>query len=278
MKSWVHDQVVLITGGGAGLGRAIARRFIAEGAKVGILDRSSTAVADSMAEFGNAAVAVTGDVRDASAHRCAVEAVVARFGRLDTLIGNAGIWDFGTSLVDLPQEATDAAFDEVFGINVRGCLLAAQAAVPALVRSRGSIIFTVSNAGFYPAGGGPLYTASKHAVVGLVRQLAFELAPHVRVNGVAPGAIPTELRGPASLGLADSKLSELPVADIVERALPIPTLVQPDGYAAHYVLLASRENASNTTGTIINCDGGFNVRGLLSPAGGADLAKRFATV
>ena len=137
------------------------------------------------------------------------------------------------------------------------------------------MIFTVSNAGFYPAGGGPLYTASKHALVGLIRQLAHELAPRVRVNGVAPGAIPTELRGPASLGLGDSKLSALPVADIVKRSLPIPDLVQPDGYAAYYVLLASRENARNTTGTIINCDGGFNVRGLLSPSGGAGLLQRF---
>lgn len=276
MSDGMKDLVVLITGGGAGLGRAIARRFVAAGARVGILDRSAAALADSQAEFGDAAVTVTGDVRDAAAHRSAVGAVVNRFGRLDTLIGNAGIWDFGTSLVDLPPQATDAAFDEVFGINVRGCLLAAQAAAPALVRARGSIIFTVSNAGFYPAGGGPLYTASKHAVVGLVRQLAFELAPHVRVNGVAPGAIPTELRGPASLGLANSKLSDLPVAEIVARSLPIPALVQPDGYAAHYLLLASRDDAANTTGTIINCDGGFNVRGLLTPAGGADLARRFA--
>ena len=125
------------------------------------------------------------------------------------------------------------------------------------------------------AGGGPLYTASKHALVGLIRQLAHELAPRVRVNGVAPGAIPTELRGPASLGLGDSKLSALPVADIVKRSLPIPDLVQPDGYAAYYVLLASAENARNTTGTIINCDGGFNVRGLSSPSGGAGLLQRF---
>ncbi|MEP7244079.1 MAG: 3-(cis-5,6-dihydroxycyclohexa-1,3-dien-1-yl)propanoate dehydrogenase [Gammaproteobacteria bacterium] len=275
--NWAEQQVVLITGGASGLGRAIARRFRQEGASIGILDRSAAAIADFTAEFGASAVTVAGDVRDLETHRRAVAAMVERFGRLDTFIGNAGIWDFGVSLVDLPDDKIDAAFDEVFGVNVRGCLLGAKAAAPALVRSSGSMIFTVSNAGFYTAGGGPLYTASKHALVGLIRQLAYELAPHVRVNGVAPGAIPTELRGPASLGLAESRLSSLPVAEIVERSLPIPALVQPDGYTAHYVLLASRENARNTTGTIINCDGGFNVRGLLSPSGGTELMKRFET-
>lgn len=270
-----EPQVVLVTGGASGLGRAIARRFRREGAHVGILDRSLDAIADARSEFGDDVAYTAGDVRDLTAHRRAVDTVVQRFGRLDTFIGNAGIWDFGVSLVDLPEASVDAAFDEVFGVNVKGCLLGAMAATPALVRSAGCMIFTVSNAGFYPAGGGPLYTASKHALVGLIRQLAHELAPRVRVNGVAPGAIPTELRGPSSLGLGDSKLSSLPVAQIVERSLPIPTLVQPDGYAAPYVLLASREDARNTTGTIINCDGGFNVRGLLSPAGGAELLQRF---
>jgi hypothetical protein len=77
--------------------------------------------------------------------------------------------------------------------------------------------------------------------------------------------------------MAESKLSSLPVQEIVERALPIPALMGPEGYTGHYVLLASRANAGNTTGTIINCDGGFNARGLLSAAGGGDLAKRFAS-
>lgn len=272
---WVDRQSVLITGGASGLGRAIARRFRDEGARVGILDRSARALEDARAELGDGIVAIEGDVRELAAHRRAVAAMLERYGSLDTFIGNAGIWDFGVSLVDLEDERIDAAFDEVFGINVRGYLLGAKAAVPALVRSGGSIVFTVSNAGFYPAGGGPLYTAAKHAVVGLIRQLSFELAPAVRVNGVAPGAIATDLCGPTALGMAESKLSSLPVGDIVARSLPIPTLMRPDDYAGHYILLASRANAGNTTGSIINCDGGFNSRGLLSPAGGVDLVERF---
>jgi NAD(P)-dependent dehydrogenase (short-subunit alcohol dehydrogenase family) len=277
MMARAEGRAVLITGGGAGLGRALARRFRAEGAHVGILDRSTPAIADFCSEFGDAGVAVSGDVRDLDAHTEAVSRMVARFGALDTLIANAGIWDFGTSLVDLPDAALLAAFDEVFRINVCGGLLAAKAAAPALVRAKGSMIFTVSNAGFYPAGGGPLYTASKHAVVGLIRQLAHELAPSVRVNGVAPGAIPTDLRGPASLGLADSSLSSLPVAELVATALPLPVLVSPEGYTSPYVMLASPDESPNTTGSIVQCDGGFAARGLVSPAGGAALAARFAS-
>ena len=135
-------------------------------------------------------------MRDLAANKRAVADAVAAFGRLDVLVANAGIWDYGRALVDLPEDRIDEAFDELIGINVKGYLFAAKAAQGALVASRGSMIFTVSNAGFFPDGGGPLYTASKHAAVGLIRQLAFECAPHVRVNGVAPGAIATDLRGP----------------------------------------------------------------------------------
>ena len=275
--AWVDGQAVLITGGASGLGRALARRFSAEGAHVGILDRSEAGLRSFRDEFGETALAVQGDVRDLPAHESAVQAMVSRYGRLDTCICNAGIWDFGTALVDLPRESVRAAFEEVFGVNVLGCLLGARAAAADLVRSNGSLIFTVSNAGFYPGGGGPLYTASKHAVVGLIRQLSHELAPRVRVNGVAPGAIPTDLRGPAALGLADSSLAALPVAEIIGKTLPIPTLVQPEGYTAPYLLLASRVESGNTTGSIINCDGGFNARGLLSPAGGGELLQRFSS-
>src|SRR5208337_1786381 len=112
---------------------------------------------------------------------------------------NAGIWDSSISLAALPDDRISAAFDELFCVNVKGYLLGAKAAYRELPQTNGCIIFTVSNAVFYPCGGGPLYTASKHAVVGLIRQLAYELAPKIRVNGVAPGAIPTDLRGPRSL-------------------------------------------------------------------------------
>ena len=195
----LDGQAVLVTGGASGLGRAIVDRFLADGAQVAVLDRA----ADRLADLAGRIEVIAGDVRSIADNQRAVDACVARFGKLDCAIGNAGIWDYSVSLDALPAERIDAAFDEVFHVNVKGYLNLAKAALPALVRSSGALIFTVSNAGFDPAGGGPLYTASKHAVVGLIRQLAYEFAPAVRVNGVAPGPIDTDLRGPAALGLAD---------------------------------------------------------------------------
>src|SRR5262249_43370431 len=152
-------------------------------------------------------------VRSLSDNQRAVDAAVARFGKLDCGIGNAGIWDYSVSLDALPAERLDAAFDELFHVNVKGYLHLAKAALPALVRSSGALIYTVSTAGFAPAGAGPLYTASKHAVVGLIRQLAYELGPAVRVNGVAPGPIHTDLRGPDALGQADRSIASLNLPD-----------------------------------------------------------------
>ncbi len=192
----LNEQVILITGGASGLGRAIAARCLKEGARVAVLDRSEQKLGELKDALGDSVTTTVGDVRSLADNNRAVEDCLAAFGRLDCAIGNAGIWDYSTNLLDLPADKIDRAFDEVFHINVKGYLLLAKAATPALVDSRGSMIFTISNAGFYPDGGGPLYTASKHAAVGLVRQLAFELAPFVRVNGVAPGGITTDLRGP----------------------------------------------------------------------------------
>jgi 2,3-dihydroxy-2,3-dihydrophenylpropionate dehydrogenase/cis-2,3-dihydrobiphenyl-2,3-diol dehydrogenase len=149
----------------------------------------------------------------------------------------------------------------VFHLNVKGYLLAAKAALEALQTSHGSIIFTVSSAGFWPGGGGPLYTASKHALVGLVKQLAYELAPTVRVNGVAPGGMATDLRGPRSLGMDGLSWGNLPVDGIIERLSPLGHGFAAADYTGHYVLLASRENARTVTGSIHNCDGGMGVRG-----------------
>ena len=202
-----------------------------------------------------------------------IRRTVKRFGALDCLVGNAGIWDFNASIVDLPEDRIGAAFDELFGVNVKGYLLGAKAAYRELARTRGNIIFTVSNAGFYPCGGGPLYTASKHAVVGLIRQLAYELAPKIRVNGVAPGAIPTDLRGPRSLEMAERSIASVPLKDIVERGLPLGKLPEPRDYTGSYVLLASNENSSTATGGVIICEGGIGIRGFTEAAGGRNPAS-----
>jgi NAD(P)-dependent dehydrogenase (short-subunit alcohol dehydrogenase family) len=268
---WLDGKVALVTGGASGLGRAIVARFIHEGAHLGVLDRSYEGCARLHDEFAGAINATHGDVTSLADNQRAVAECVARFGKLDCFIGNAGIWDFSLPLVKLPDDKISAAFDELFSINVKGYVLGAKAAVPELLKTCGNIIYTVSNAGFFVAGGGPLYTASKHAVVGLIRQLAFELAPKIRVNGVAPGAIASDIRGPHALGMETRSISSVPLGEFAEKFLPLAKLPAPPEYTAHYVLLASNENSSTATGSIINCDGGMGVRGFPRPAGGYDL-------
>lgn len=268
---WLENKVALVTGGASGLGRAIVERFIDEGAHVAILDRARERCAEMAKRFGDRVEAVAGDVTVLADNHRAVAETIGRFGRLDCFVGNAGIWDFNLPLADLPEDRIGQAFDELFGVNVKGYLLGAKAAYLELAKTRGSIIFTVSNAGFYPCGGGPLYTASKHAVVGLIRQLAYELAPKIRVNGVAPGAIPTDLRGPASLAMAERSIADVPLKEMVERGLPLGKLPEPRDYTGSYVLLASGENSSTATGGVIICEGGIGIRGFVDAAGGRNL-------
>ena len=271
----LQDEVVLVTGGASGLGLAIVERFLEEGAQLVVLDRSAEKLAALAARFGDRVEAVAGDVRSHGDNDKAVAAAVAKFGKLDCAIGNAGIWDYSVSLDALPAERIDAAFDELFGVNVKGYLQLAKAALPALVRSNGSLIFTVSNAGFDPAGGGPLYTASKHAVVGLIRQLAYELAPAVRVNGVAPGPIETDLRGPDALGLADRSIGSVNLSAVAGPNVPLGRVPETADYAGGYVFLASRRDSRPATGGVLNLDSGIAVRGMGRVAGGGKLAAKY---
>jgi len=273
----LDGQVALVTGGASGLGRAIVERFVAEGARVCVLDRSRAGIDALSSDLGECVVAVEGDVRSPAANGSAVEACVERFGQLDCAIANAGIWDYSRRIADLECEQIDAAFDELMSVNVKGVLLLARAALPSLVRSEGSLLATISNAGFYPDGGGALYTASKHALVGVVRQLAFEFAPVVRVNGVAPGAIDTDLRGPASLGMDEVSIHSLDLPSRAQSFVPIGRVPSPEEYAWAYVFLASRKEAAPATGSVLNFDGGLGVRGMSRVGGGGELRERFAS-
>ena len=270
------EQVVLVTGGGSGLGRAIVDQCIKEGARAAILDRSEERLAQAEVAHGDRVVTTVGDVRSLAENCRAVAMCLDSFGKLDCAIGNAGIWDFGTDLLDLPPDKLDQAFDEIFHVNVKGYLLLAKAATSALVNTGGSMIFTISNAGFYPDGGGPLYTASKHAAVGLVRQLAFELAPYVRVNGVAPGGISTDLRGPESLGMANRSIAAINLWASAKERVPIGTLPTAEEYSAGYVFFAARKDNVPATGSILNYDGGLGIRGLRRTIAGNDLPERIS--
>ena len=110
----LQGEVALLTGGAAGLGRAIVDRFIQEGARIAVQDKSADRLAELGAQYGDAFLGITGDVRSLADNKAAAKACVEQFGKIDCLIPNAGIWDYGTSLVDLPEDCIDEAFDEMF--------------------------------------------------------------------------------------------------------------------------------------------------------------------
>ena len=258
---WLDGQVALVTGGGSGIGRAVVARFIAEGARVGVLDRIPRRAEELGAEFGDAVVPVIGDVAQLADNKRAVSETVAALGRLDILVGNAGVFDGFVSLADFPEETLSSACDELFGVNIKGCILGAKAALPELMKTGGSMVFTASVAGSNSGGGGPLYTASKHAVVGLIRQLASELGPHIRVNGVAPGGTMTDLRGLTALQQqGHSHFADPSAEDRLRSGNPLQIALAPGDLAGAYVFLSSRANARGITGTILTVDAGATLR------------------
>jgi 2,3-dihydroxy-2,3-dihydrophenylpropionate dehydrogenase len=277
-RGWLEGDVALITGGGSGLGRAVAERYVAEGASVVIVGHDAAQLEATIAAQP-AELAATrwssyvADVRDTDAQHAAVAHTVDRFGKLDIAVANAGIWDFQRQLTRLSGSELGDLFDELVAINVKGYLLTAEAVWRELVKTRGSLIMTLSNASFYVNGGGPVYTAAKHAALGLMRELAYELAPGVRVNGVAPGGMNTDLRGPAAVGMQERSIG----ASFARSAGSKPVIplhdspVDPTAFVGPYVLLGARDQSSTITGEVISADGGIGVRGFASPAGGDHL-------
>lgn len=253
MSLQLKGKTALITGAASGIGHAVAVRFLAEGANVVALDRLE---ANPSRVFKTRTYAsVVGDVRSAADNQRAVDLAVSRFGSLDIFVGNAGLYDNRRELRTFSAPELDAAFDELFGINVKGYLLGALAAADALAKARGCILFTSSISGTQAGFGGALYVAAKHAVNGLTKQLALELAPDIRVNAVAPGYVPTGLRGLDSLGQGVSSTVPAP------SQMPLQTLPTADDFAAAYVFLASDACTRTATGTVLALDSGAAVRG-----------------
>jgi len=155
MSGWLKDTVALVTGGGSGIGRAVTERFVAEGASVTIVGRDLDQLRTVVDECPDPSRvhAVRADVRDSEQLHHAVAETVRQYGKLDTLIANAGMWDYQRQLTKLTASQLEHAFDEVFAVNVKGYLLAAEACWRELVKTRGSIVMTLSNASFYVNGG-----------------------------------------------------------------------------------------------------------------------------
>ncbi|TCM69198.1 2,3-dihydroxy-2,3-dihydrophenylpropionate dehydrogenase [Acinetobacter calcoaceticus] len=265
---WLEGEVALITGGGSGLGLALVERFLQEGAKVAVLQRSADKVEALKQRFGDEIVVVAGDVASYQDNVRAVQATLQRFGKLDCFIANAGIWDHYADIVNMSGEQLENAFDEIMAINTKSLILGAKAALDALVQSQGSLVLTLSNSALYPAGGGPIYTASKHAGVGVMKELAYELAPKVRVNAVAPSGMNVNIKGAASLGQQNIGLLDARDPEKIARGMPLDFLPEAQDMTGCYVLLASRANNLPLTGVLINADCGLGIRGLRQPRAG----------
>lgn len=242
-------RTVLITGGASGIGAAVARAFVAEGARVTVLDRRPSPDPD--------VASVEGDVRSLADNERAVAAAAGE-GGLDVLVANAGVHDGGLRLLDGDAAELEARFRRLVEVNLLGYLLAARAAAPALLDAGGAVVVTLSDASYDVHGNnaGIAYATVKHGGVGLVKALARDLAPRVRVNGIAPGGVPT------GMSVADSE-GERPVADDPEqlvRKVAGRTLLgrgaDLESLAASYVWFAGPATTA-VTGQILRVDGGL---------------------
>jgi phthalate 3,4-cis-dihydrodiol dehydrogenase len=257
---WLDGKRTLVAGAGSGIGRAVLEAFQAEGAKIAAMELDNHKAERVAVELPGCVVS-PGDATALADARAAVAKTVEAFGGLDVLVNCVGIFDFYRGLADIPGDQLDAAFDEMFAVNVKSQLVTVQAALPELRRAGGAVVLTVSTSGFYPGRGGILYVASKFAVRGCVIALAHELAPGVRVNGVAPGGtLGTELTGPRSMGLDHQVLGTTAGREEdLRRRTPLRVALSGADHAGSYVFLAS-DRARGITGTVVHSDGGAGIR------------------
>lgn len=245
----------LVTGGGRGIGAAIARRLAADGAAVAVnyvADASSAdALVDELTAAGRRAVALRADVGDPEQTKELVSRVVAEFGGLDILVSNAGIEHFG------PLESiTPADFDRVFRVNVAGQLFATQAAA-AVMAGGGRILLTSSVSARIGVYQHTLYAASKAAVSAMVLNLAPELAERgITINAIAPGGTATDMAAKVGHLYTPPSLRDVPADAVVKSMNAIGRLAEPAEIAAIAAFLVSPD-ASYVTGATMDASGGW---------------------
>ena len=245
----LNGRVGLVTGGGGGIGREIARRLAREGMAVAVLDRDGAAVEATSVEIGG--LAVTADVTSQEEVGRAVDAVLARFEKIDLLVNNAGVAWMGPAL-ETPLEALQA----MLRVNVEGVFIVSLAVQPHMVARRsGSVVNLASWAGKTGPAFFAGYSASKFAVIGLTQALAREMAPHgIRVNAICPGiVVDTAMR---TANEAQQRRYGLPETAEREKSIPIGRVSVPDDVARVAAFLASDESAY-ITGESINLSGGL---------------------
>jgi NAD(P)-dependent dehydrogenase (short-subunit alcohol dehydrogenase family) len=243
--------VALITGATSGIGLACVRSFDRAGWSTVLVGRSEEALAAGADAVRGTAVTVRGDVAVADTSRRAVAAALERFGRLDAVIGNAGV-----TLAKSIDETTDPELDALIDVNLKALVYLAQAAHESLGRATGSFTVIASNKGLVAQRGSPIYVATKGAAIQLARALALDWAPEgIRVNAICPGLVETRMleRFVAALPDADGAWCELAAQQ------PLGRLARTSECADVALFLASSA-ASFITGVALPVDGGFTAQ------------------
>jgi len=247
----LQDKVAVITGGGGSIGAATARLFAAEGALVVVADVDEAGLAAVVEELGSdrAASAVT-DVTDSEQVRAAVALAVDRFGRLDVAFANAGIFGVNAPIVEYPEDV----FDRVMAVNVGGAFLLAKHALAAM-SDGGSMIFNSSVVGLMSDATIAGYATSKHAIVGLMRTAAREVADRgIRVNSIHPGPVDNEFQH--RIEVSATGQDEARAAELFEERIPLSRHASP-GEIARAVLFLAADDSAFMTGATLNVSGGL---------------------
>jgi NAD(P)-dependent dehydrogenase (short-subunit alcohol dehydrogenase family) len=252
-----EDSTVMVTGAGSGIGRAMAEGFSSEGATVLVVDIDAEAAQSTVEALGAGAVALEADVADPAS----VATLFEQVERVDVLCNNAGIFDEYKPAAETEVEL----WDRVIGVNLRGPFLVSAAAIPGMIAAGGgAIVNTASIAAKGAGGGGAAYTASKHGLLGLTRQLAFDYGRHgIRVNALCPGVVATPMSDPAQAAEGEPAIPAYVVEgdEHIERVVamtPARRWAQPSEMASVAMFLAS-DQASFLHGAAVMADGGWTL-------------------
>jgi len=249
MAGRFEGKVLLVTGGGGGIGRAVAERFASEGARVALVDVDDAGLresAKSVERAGGEALAIRADVTRSDEVRRYVETTVARFGSIDCFHNNAGILGDLAPLTDYAEEI----FDRVIAVNLRGVWLGMKHVAPAMRTPGAAIVNTASIAGLMGSRNLVAYTASKHAVIGLTRTGAVELAARgIRVNAICPAPIETSMVKALEASAGRNARERL------TATIPLRRFGEPSEVASLVAFLCSPE-AAYINGGIYTVDGG----------------------
>ncbi len=247
----LNEKVAIITGGAGEIGAAAAARFVAEGAKVMLVDLDEQALKEQVKKLGsNLASYCVADVTQAVDTRRYVDATVEQFGGVDIYLANAGIEGQVASIVDYDEDT----FDKVMAVNVKGVWLGIKHLFPVMKESGGSIIITSSVAGIKGSPGLSAYNTSKHAVIGLMRSASLDGAPfNIRVNTVNPSPVETRMMRSLEAGM-DPANAEV-VHERIKESIPLGRYAEPSDIANIMLFLATDESAF-LTGGVYMADGG----------------------